>query len=139
MIHLIYVSTATREMSDEDLLFLLEQSRSRNQKQHITGMLLYLNLTFIQVLEGAEKDVDEIYEAIVKDDRNTGNIIIERAEIRERTFPDWTMGFWRLTQDNSSEIAGFTEFLDREMTPEKIANQSNKAINLLYNFKEHNT
>lgn len=138
MIHLIYVSTATREMSDEDLLLLLEQSRSRNQKQHITGMLLFLNLTFIQVLEGAEKDVDEIYEDIVKDDRNTGNIIIERAEIRERTFPDWTMGFKRLTKDNSAEIAGYTEFLDREMTPEKIANQSNKAINLLYNFKKHN-
>ena len=47
------------------LLFLLEQSRTRNQKQHITGMLLYLNGTFIQVLEGAEKDVNEIYAAIV--------------------------------------------------------------------------
>jgi hypothetical protein len=138
MIHLIYVSTATREMSDEDLLLLLEQSRARNQKQDITGMLLYLNLAFIQVLEGAEKDVDEIYEAIVKDDRNAGNIIIERAEIHERTFPDWTMGFRRLTKDNSRQIAGYTEFLDREMTAEKIVDQANKVINLLYNFKEHN-
>jgi hypothetical protein len=138
MIHLIYVSKAVEEMSDEDLLFLLEQSRSRNQKQHITGMLLYLNGTFIQVLEGAEKDVNEIYDAIVKDVRNTGNIVIKKEEISERTFPDWTMGFKHLTRDTTVNVAGYTEFLDREITPAQIANQSNIAINLLYNFKKHN-
>ena len=138
MIHLIYVSTVVGEMSDEDLLFLLEQSRMRNQKQHITGMLLYLHGTFIQVLEGAEKDVNEIYAAIVKDDRNTGNIVIKNAEINERAFPDWTMGFKHLSKNSIVNVAGYTEFLDREITPAQIAKQSNIAINLLYNFKKHN-
>ena len=62
MIHLIYVSSATREMTEEDLIFLLEQSRNRNLRQHVTGMLLFVGGNFIQVLEGDDKDVEEINE-----------------------------------------------------------------------------
>jgi len=80
-------------MSDEDLLLLLEQSRNRNKRQNVTGMLLYVSGNFFQVLEGDIKDVEEIYEAIVKDERNKGNIVILKENIKERTFPNWSMGF----------------------------------------------
>jgi len=78
MIHLIYVSSASQEMSEENLLFLLEQSRSRNKRQNVTGMLLYAKGNFFQVLEGEKSDVEEIYEAIENDGRNKGNIVIEK-------------------------------------------------------------
>ena len=125
-------------MSEDDLLYLLEQSRARNLEQNVTGMLLYLKDMFLQVLEGEKKDVDEIYKAIVKDKRNTGNIVIEQEVISERTFPDWSMGFRRLTKEDKDDVAGYTEFLEKEMTPEQIANKSDEVVSLLYLFKKTN-
>ncbi len=136
MIRLIYASSATREMSEDDLLFLLEQSRRRNERQNITGMLLLVGNNFIQVLEGAKKDVEEIYEDILNDERNTANIVILKEEITERAFPDWSMGFKHISEKNKGEIEGYTEFLDRKFTPTEITGMSNKAIKLLYFFKE---
>ncbi|MCB1826599.1 MAG: BLUF domain-containing protein [Candidatus Competibacteraceae bacterium] len=138
MIHLIYVSSATHEMSEEDLLFLLKQARDRNKRQDVTGMLLYAGGNFFQVLEGEDKDVEEIYEAILRDERNTGNIVIVKEDINERTFPFWSMGFKHLTRQNKKLINGYSEFLDRKMEPEEFANKSNVIINLLYQFKKGN-
>ena len=135
MIRLVYASSAAREMSEDDLLFLLEKSRSRNKRQNVTGMLLYIGESFIQVLEGEEKDVSEIYEDIRKDDRNIGIIVMVKEPISERAFPDWSMGFEQLSEKDIDDLDGYTNFLDSEMTPEQIASQSDKAISLLYYFK----
>lgn len=138
MIHLVYVSSATREMNEEDLLFLLEQSRNRNKEKNVTGMLLYVGGNFFQVLEGDKKDVEEIYESIVKDDRNKGNIIILKESINERTFPGWSMGFKHLTAQNIGTVEGYSEFLGRNMEPEEFARKPNKVLGLLYQFKKRN-
>ena len=138
MIHLVYVSSATREMSEEDLLFLLEQSRNRNKRQNITGMLLYAGGNYFQVLEGDIKDVEEIYEAIVNDERNKGNIVILKGNIKERKFPDWSMGFKHLTDQDSDYVEGYTDFLDSRMEPEEFVNRQDNVLMLLYQFKKGN-
>lgn len=139
MIHLIYVSSANSEMSEDDLLQLLEECRSRNLKQHVTGMLLYIGGNFIQVLEGEEKDVEEIYDSITRDDRHSGLIVMLKEQIKERVFPDWTMGFKHLSNENKGEVKGYTEFLEKDMKPEQIAHKANEAVMLLYSFKQNNT
>ena len=135
MIHLVYVSSATQEMSVEDLNYLLEQSRARNGKQNITGMLLYVGGNYIQVLEGSEKDVCEIYESILKDSRNKGNIIVEKESIKERDFPTWSMGFQSI---ENSEMEGYSRFLVDDMKPADIANNRSAVVELLYLFKKAN-
>ena len=52
MIHLIYVCSASKEMTEDELLRLLEYARARNLKQNVTGMLLYAGGNFFQALEG---------------------------------------------------------------------------------------
>jgi len=135
MIHLVYVSSATKEMSIEDLNSLLEQSRARNKRQNITGMLLYVGGNYIQVLEGNEKDVCEIYESILKDSRNKGNIIVEKESIKERDFPTWSMGFQSI---ENSEMEGYSRFLVDDMKPADIANNRSAVVELLYLFKKAN-
>lgn len=136
MIRLIYVSSASRLMSEEDLIHLLNQARSRNEEHKVTGMLLYAGGNFMQVLEGEEKDVEEIYSTILNDERNKGNIVIEKENIKNRDFPDWSMGFKNLTNHKKAAIKGYSEFLERKMGPEEIANKSNEVVELLYGFKE---
>jgi len=138
MIHLVYVSSATGEMGEEDLLILLEQSRNRNKRQNVTGMLLFSGGNFFQILEGEKVDVEEIYDAIVNDERNRGNILILKEKINERTFSEWSMGFKYLTTLDRDSVEGYSEFLDRGMEPEAFSNRSDKVLGLLNLFKKAN-
>ena len=93
LIHLIYSSSATHLWHEEDLVELLKKSRHNNSKLDITGMLLYENGSFFQVLEGPPENVDKLYDVISQDPRHTKTIVIIREPIAKRTFGEWTMGF----------------------------------------------
>ena len=112
MINLVYTSTAAHQMEESELLTLLKEARDRNERQNVTGMLLYGTGSFYQVLEGEKKDVEEIYQSIVKDNRNHSNIIILKGEIDERSFPNWSMGFKDLRKETSSYVDGYTDFMN---------------------------
>lgn len=134
MIQLIYASNATSEMTKENLLSLLVQSRERNLKQNVTGLLLYADKKFLQVLEGEQKDVEEIYQSILHDDRNTSNVIYSKSKIIEREFPNWSMGFRNLDLEEKKDIQGFSNFL--EIGEKLIDFKLSHAILLLNQFKD---
>ncbi len=83
MIELSYISTATSAMSTQDLLALLQQSRKNNADNGVTGMLLYGNGTFLQVLEGDERAVDALIANIRKDPRHTNIKMLYRKTIEQ--------------------------------------------------------
>ena len=91
----IYVSTATRDLSDEELVPLLEVSRRNNPAWGITGVLGFHDQSFIQVLEGPKGSVEALLATIVRDARNTGVLILDRSTIDERVFGEWSMGWLR--------------------------------------------
>ncbi len=64
MFFLVCVSSATRPFSGEDLRALLETCRKNNAGSGVTGMLLYRDGKFMQVLEGDEGTVRALYEGI---------------------------------------------------------------------------
>ena len=71
---LIYTSQATDitwpwpEARPETLKNILEKSRANNQIKGITGALVYVEGTFLQILEGNESDVRSLSERIVHDE-----------------------------------------------------------------------
>lgn len=134
MIHLIYISSATSWPSEEDLKELLEQSRARNLRQNITGMLLYDNATYMQVLEGTEEDVHDIYNSIVKDPRNNSNVILLEEQISERDFPNWSMGFKNLKSCSPEELPGFQDIYNGKLDKELAVKNPTKALGLLMLF-----
>lgn len=52
MYHLIYTSYAIEPFDEAKLIELLKKARENNRLLDITGMLLYVNGKFMQVLEG---------------------------------------------------------------------------------------
>src|SRR5690606_8394580 len=70
MYHLIYVSQAARSLAESGLVEILRTSLEHNVSKNITGMLLYLNDKFIQVLEGEEDVVKELFDQISTDPRH---------------------------------------------------------------------
>ena len=89
----VYVSAASREMSPVGLYGLLTRARESNHNNQITGVLLYAEGTFVQVLEGPRDKLDVVLGKIEQDDRHRDMLVLYRAPIETRGFPDWRMGF----------------------------------------------
>ena len=58
---IIYSSYATSGFREDDLKFLLDSSRENNKKRSITGMMLYFDGKFLQLIEGEEQEVKQLY------------------------------------------------------------------------------
>jgi hypothetical protein len=90
---IVYVSSAVRLLSLDEIGYLLKRARERNKEHRITGVLLYIGGNFMQYLEGPKDNLDVIYKIIQEDEQHTGIILVSREVIEERQFSDWSMGF----------------------------------------------
>lgn len=132
---LIYVSIANQEFRDDNLLELLRQSRERNEGDGITGMLLYKNRRFMQLLEGPETAVRETYARILRDPRHREVTILLEGEMAERDFADWSMGFQDLNKEVAAATSGFSSFLDTKFSVFDFASDPSRAHQLLRIFR----
>lgn len=106
LIHLVYASAARGEYSEEALARLLEAASCRNAQLGITGMLLHLEGSFFQVLEGEAEAVDGLFARIASDPRHGNVTVIVREPIARRAFADWTMAYAALGPGEAARIAG---------------------------------
>ena len=79
-------------------------------------MLLYLDPFFIQILEGEEAIVNESFNIIKQDSRHHKVKIIYKKPIQERSFPNWTMGFNKISDENVEAVEGFSDFWQRPIS-----------------------
>ena len=110
LIHRIYASTAQPSFRESEIPLLLEKSRTNNAARGLTGMLLYIQGSFFQVLEGNAVDVDEVFERIVRDPRHTRVTTIIREPIAQRRFGDWTMGHQTVDPLDAGKLIGENDF-----------------------------
>jgi acylphosphatase len=118
MLCIVYVSSAKPEFSDADLMVLLEQSRSKNARLDITGVLLYKDGNVMQLLEGPDQAVGDLIKTIYADQRHHGIIQLLRKRVETREFPDWSMDFRNLGGANIQKVA---EFLNENALEVKTA------------------
>ena len=95
LIRAIYVSTATRDLRDEELVSLLDVCRRNNATRGITGVLAYHDRSFVQVLEGPTNSVEALLATIDRDGRHAGMSIFDQSKVDGRTFGEWAMGWVR--------------------------------------------
>ena len=122
-------------MSSDELLALLRQSRARNERNEVTGMLLYKNGHFMQVLEGPEKQVRTIFSSIKRDMRHKSVDILRTGYVIARHFPNWAMSFTNFDELEISETPGFSPFLEADSTPEYFLETSVESHAMLLAFK----
>jgi hypothetical protein len=130
MYQLVYVSSAERLFTRQELLQLLEKSRVNNTQLGITGMLLYRDGNIMQVLEGEEAVVLHLFERISRDSRHKGVIVLLREQGTERMFPEWTMGFRDLDSPEVRQIEGYSEFLNEPLTAELGPDRARRLLTL---------
>ncbi|MDF1732502.1 MAG: BLUF domain-containing protein [Minwuia sp.] len=104
---LIYFSSATRKMSAPELDSLLTQSRHNNLRDDLTGLLLYGDGSFMQLLEGPEDAVDHTYRRIQDDPRHRNLMKVDDIQCDARLFGRWSMGYQRVNPGDGLE--GFVQ------------------------------
>jgi Sensors of blue-light using FAD len=110
MFHLIYTSGARQDFGAADLKKLLTHSRSNNERVKVTGMLVYHDEAFLQVLEGDESSVRQTFKRIENDPRHAGLAILrsQKSFGERRIFGDWSMGFANASS-NAHVLKGFVD------------------------------
>lgn len=76
---------------------IVAKAAAANRRHQVSGALLHVRETFIQVLEGPPASVERIFEAICCDTRHSGLKLIEAAPATARAFGEWSMTY--LAQD----------------------------------------
>lgn len=111
---LVYVSNASYEMSDDDLLAILDTSREFNKENNISGLLLYRDAFFIQVLEGERTQIELLFERIRKDSRHRNVLKLYQQPIGQRKFGEWAMSFISPDVMALKDLEGFSAFMADE-------------------------
>lgn len=107
MHRIIYLSWATAPLAQCQLEVLLQVARRRNTQLNVTGIMLYGNERFMQVLEGEEAAVRELYEQIKRDARHHHVIAYADQPVAERAFAEWAMAFQATTPQQFDELSGY--------------------------------
>lgn len=136
MIQTSYISSATEPMSTAALLALLQECRTHNADHGVTGMLLYGNGTFLQVLEGDERAVDALVARIREDSRHTDLQVLYRTPIDRRQYPDWSMGFKRISDQALQQVEGLRDFGERDFNPSFLAQHHTVVQSLMNHFRK---
>lgn len=89
---LVYVSNRKTNCTDEEIEKILASCEKNNPALNITGVLLYSNTKFIQLVEGEYKVINDLYNRIKTDPRHDQARLISLGPIEKKAFPSWHMG-----------------------------------------------
>lgn len=106
---LLYVSSTKRDFPQDDLKAILKSARDNNASLGVTGLLLYIDGGFLQVLEGERDTLHKLYSEIAADPRHwDANLLLD--EDAPRNFGDWCMGFKNLDgESGEAGLVGITQ------------------------------
>ena len=133
--HLGYVSTEAVKFSDEALIALLTEARNANTDRNVTGLLLYREGSFYQVLEGSESDVMATFHDIEGDPRHKEVRVLFDGETESREFADWQMGFLNLDGIDMDALSGFSDFMTRDAEPREFLESLSRGKRLALMFR----
>ncbi len=125
-----YLSDSVEHNTMDELKALYEKAKENNRANNITGVLIYKDRNFLQVLEGEEHHVDQTFKRIEKDNRHKNIFEIINSEIDERIFEDYNFGFTIV--NNNEELKNLYQYMD--WLKEADSSHVNKVVKMVENF-----
>lgn len=120
---IVYISNAVKLFEERHLDELFCQSVNNNSTRNITGILLYNEGTFIQILEGHKQPLDNLFKTIHQDRRHNNITKILDRRIGDRLFSKYRTGF--------STLNNYSQLEEKELPPLSFIDRS-----LVKNFIE---
>ena len=133
MKRLVYISSSVEKMDQSEIEKLLDKSRKNNKEDNITGILLFHDGNFFQVLEGPEDKVGTCFGRIEKDQRHRGCIVLLSEAVTERLFADWSMAYVPFDRMSAEKQEGFLDLLEFRRTGKIDAMMRDDKIEVFLN------
>ncbi|UYZ64682.1 BLUF domain-containing protein [Hymenobacter weizhouensis] len=134
MHHIIYQSAETAPLSDAELRQLLQHWRAYNHSQGITGILLYSEGQFLQIIEGGEAEVQALFERIERNYRHVHVVKLADGPIPQRCFTEWSMGYVPLEPAAFTRVRGYLDLQQSEELASRFRGCDEELANLLRSF-----
>lgn len=98
---IIYISeyTGKDDEINADLADITKLALSNNAEAHITGLLFYHDRHFLQVIESEQTTLENLMTVLADDNRHKNIERIVDEAILERSFSDWQMSTFNLSDD----------------------------------------
>ena len=96
-----YVSTAVQSLTEQGLSKLYEQVIENNKEKYVTGVLLFSDGNFMQIMEGEDDVLETLYQKIREDDRHHHLFKLVDHFIDERIFEYYSNGFTIVTDEKA--------------------------------------
>ena len=130
---LVYVSKRAKNCTEENIQSIVEASIQNNSHEGVTGILLYTETTFLQIIEGRMSQLLSLYDKIKLDKRHRDATLISLKPIAERKFSSWNMAAKRV--DGAVEYQTNLSYEDRKEFEEILSGkQSKDAAKLIEKF-----
>lgn len=104
MLQIIYYSENCLSVRKRrtDLEQILASAIKNNTAAGITGVLIFDDMWFVQVIEGPTDAVKSTLERISHDGRHDNVKLLQKKQVAERHFPDWPMGLGLRTPETEA-------------------------------------
>ncbi len=126
-----YVSLSRLPLDENTLSEILEASQRNNARDEITGVLMYHDEIFFQVLEGEKSAVENCYyKRICHDPRHKSLSLMWADMVDSRTFPDWAMGYVGPDEVGRYTKSSFQSLSHLQSAEVVVANTNGVALEL---------
>jgi len=105
----VYMSTAVGVLRAEELDRIYLRAKSANSREAITGLMLFYEGVFLQVLEGPAAGVTGLMERIRRDRRHANLVVLESGAVETRSFHQAPMHFIAARNLSAGEKQAFSE------------------------------
>ncbi len=102
LVQLIYVSNRNSTCTEPEIQKILNSCKKNNPGLDVTGVLLYNDKKFLQLVEGEYKTILDTFDRIKKDTRHNNCVMLSCSPIKEKSFSSWNMGSKKI--NNSLEV-----------------------------------
>ena len=90
---LIFTCALAKSMSHDRLTSFAQDTLDQSREHGISGVTFCKDGSILQILEGEQDKVIELYTSVVKDAHITNPLILIKRELPEGEFSNWSMGY----------------------------------------------
>ena len=135
LMHLVYLSDLV-DRKESVLADILQSAVRHNQHDGVTGMLLYAEGNFLQVMEGEPGTVQATFERIRKDPRHRNVTVLLEEALDQRHFSQWSMGYKQLRAEDVLAFPQYAPFFKYGFNAKAFEPTPGDALDLLKLFSK---
>ena len=127
---ILYKSKAISTFQLADIQTMLNKSKRFNKANDITGLIIYYDAQFLQLIEGEEDQIKTLYDLILNDERHSDVETILSQPTNDTLWNKWSMAFYHFS-DSEVDNNHLRLLLESNFTKVESDNKDSEILKVL--------